>query len=304
MARQPSTFVISLTPFDEDEALDEDALRGHYRRMAAAGIGVYVVGGGSGEAYTLEPGEPRRVLEIAAEELKGKVPVRAMGVEPRAAKQMVAFSKLVKEAGLDAMQVYSLDIGHGASPDPEELETYFVDVLDEVDIPCVISTHYSVGYMIPIDVLERLVARYDQIIGINCTAHDVTYLVRLLDAIDERIEVHVGGPMQALTALALGASGYLSSEANLAPRLAMQIIDRWKAGDFAGTNEAFARFLRLFTMVIGIGGMRGTKACLSMLGLPGGSVRKPRLRVLDDATTAMLRRGIEELGIAESELGS
>ena len=63
--------------------MDEVALRGHLRRMAAAGIGVYLGGGGSGEGYVLSPDETRRLLQIGVEELQGKVPVRAMGVEPR-----------------------------------------------------------------------------------------------------------------------------------------------------------------------------------------------------------------------------
>jgi 4-hydroxy-tetrahydrodipicolinate synthase len=74
MSKKPlSTYAISITPFDAQQALDETALRGHLRRLADAGIGVYVCGGGSGEAFTLSMAEQRRVLEIAIEELRGKV---------------------------------------------------------------------------------------------------------------------------------------------------------------------------------------------------------------------------------------
>ena len=85
MTLKPSTFVISITPFDAAGNLDEGAFRSHLQRLAASGIGVYVGGSGSGEGYTLTGQESRRLLEIAVEELKGKVPVRAMGVEPRLA---------------------------------------------------------------------------------------------------------------------------------------------------------------------------------------------------------------------------
>src|SRR5688572_10353149 len=110
MTRVPSVYVISLTPFDDEERLDERALRAHLQRMKTARIGVYAGGAGSGEAYTLSPDEMRRVLEIAVDELQGSVPVRAMGVEPRTANEMITFGKLCKEVGVDAMQVYSLDI--------------------------------------------------------------------------------------------------------------------------------------------------------------------------------------------------
>src|SRR3954454_20567752 len=94
--RQPSTFVISLTPFGRDESLDEESLRSHLRRMAAAGIGVYLGGSGSGEGDTLSPDEARRVLEIGAEDLGGKVKVRAMGLEPRTAGHMIELARVAK----------------------------------------------------------------------------------------------------------------------------------------------------------------------------------------------------------------
>jgi len=154
--RPPSTFVISLTPFTREGALDEAALRGHLRRLAAAGIGVYVGGSGSGEGYTLSPAEVGRVLEIGAEELRGRVPVRAMGVEPRTAAQMIELGRVASAAGLDGMQVYSLDIGHGNRPRPAELERYFSDVLDAVGLDAVVSSHFAAGYFVPLDVVARL----------------------------------------------------------------------------------------------------------------------------------------------------
>ena len=279
MTGAPSTLVISLTPFDEHDRLDLDAFRIHLRRMRDAGIGVYVGGGGSGEGYTLTAAESAALLRVAAEELNGHVPVRAMGVEPRSAKEMLSLAAVVADAGLDSMQVYSLDTGHGRMPRADELETYFGDILDELPVKAVLSTHQSVGYWLQIDVLRRLVDRYDKIIGINVTNPDIAYLIRVIDAVGDRIEIHVGGAMQGLTALALGANGFLTSEANLAPRLTQSVIDRWIAGDLDGAADAFARVLRLYAAMSGVGGVSGTKAALNQLGLPGGFPRKPRLAV-------------------------
>lgn len=279
MTGAPSTLVISLTPFDEHDRLDVDAYRRHLRRMRDAGIGVYVGGGGSGEGYTLTRDETEAVLHVAAAELNGHVPVRAMGVEPRSAKEMLELAKTVADAGLDSMQVYSLDPGHGRMPRPDELETYFCDILDALPVKAVLSTHQSVGYWLSIDAMVRLVDRYDNIIGINVTNNDVTYLVRVIDAVGDRIEIHVGGAMHGLTALALGANGFLTSEANLAPKLTQSVIDHWTAGDLAGAADAFARVLRLYAAMANVGGVSGTKAALNQLSLPGGYPRKPRLPV-------------------------
>src|SRR5438128_1538928 len=111
-----TTYVISLTPFDASGALDEDALKLHLERLAAAGVGVYVGGGGSGEGHALSLEEISTLSSIAIRVLRGRVPVRAMGREPRKAEDMLAWAQLVEPLGFDALQVYSPDPGHGYRP--------------------------------------------------------------------------------------------------------------------------------------------------------------------------------------------
>jgi 4-hydroxy-tetrahydrodipicolinate synthase len=288
-----NVLVISLTTFAADGAFDEGAFRAHLHRMAAAGIGVYVGGSGSGEGYALTAAETHRVLEIAAEELHGVVPVRAMGVEPRTADEMIALVRTAQSAGVDAAQIYSLDLGHGRKPRADEQERYLRDVLDATDFPCVVSIHQSVGYFLDLDLVGRLLDDYPHLVGINCTHPDLTYLVRVLDLAAGRAEVHVGGPMHALSALALGATGYLVSEANLAPRTCAAVTD-------ASAAAAYATVMRLFAVVQANGGVSGIKAALTALGLPGGPPRRPRLPVPDSWTKAILA-AVDALGIGAIE---
>jgi len=298
--RHTSAFVISITPFDEHGHLDEDALRAHLRRMAAAGIGVYVGGGGSGEGFTLDDREARRVLEIGVEELEGRVAVRSMGVEPRMARQMVDFARMAAAVGVDATQIYSLDQGHGHRPTVEELETYFTDILSQVELPVALSTHQSVGYVIPVEMIADLVARYDGVIGVHCSHADLGYLTAIIDAVGDRVDIHVGGPAQALTALSLGAQGFLTSEANLAPQLCMSVLQRHAAGDATGMMDAFGKLVRLSQVLYGAGGIRATKAVLNDLGLPGGYPRKPQLPISKEALIRV-RSVIDDLELAEIE---
>ncbi len=294
------TFVISLTPFDANGEIDEPAFRAHLARLREAGIGVYVGGSGSGEGYTMTRDETERLLRIAVDELKGKVPVRAMGVEPRTAKQMIEFLALAKDCGVDAAQVYSLDVGHDVAPTPQEAERYLSDVLEAADLPVAISTHFSVGYKQPIDLLARLVDRYPNIVGINCTHPDLHYLSTLIDQVADRVQVMVGGPMQGLTVLALGGHGYLSSEGNIAPKLCVSVIDRFEAKDIDGMMDAFGRLIRLFGAALSGGGTRVTKSALNRLGLAGGTSRLPRL-IIEDERLDKLLAVIEQLDIPRIE---
>src|SRR6187399_1024864 len=118
MDKKRYCIVISITPFDDQGRLDETAFRAHLRRLGEAGVSVYVGGSGSGEGYALSFEERERVFQIAVEELKGKVPVRAMGCEPHLVSEMVEFLRRAEHNKLDACQIFSLDIGHSAKPRP------------------------------------------------------------------------------------------------------------------------------------------------------------------------------------------
>jgi 4-hydroxy-tetrahydrodipicolinate synthase len=293
-ARNAAVFTISITPFDKDGNLDEDGFRAHMRRFAAAGMGTYVGGGGSGEGYSLTDDEARRVVEMAVQELKGKVPVRAMGKEPRTAKEMIAFATMAKDVGADAIQIYSLDVGHGHAPTQEELETYFNEVISAVKHPLVLSTHQSVGYRIPAELIGKLVQANDHIIGVNCSHQDLGYLAAIIDGAAGK-PVLVGGPMQGPVNLALGGNGYLCSEGNLAPKLCVSAIQHYAKGDLAATMDAFGKIVRLSQTLYGAGGIRMTKAVLGSMGLPGGYPRKPRLPVAEEKLAQVLKvvRGLE-----------
>jgi 4-hydroxy-tetrahydrodipicolinate synthase len=294
-----STFAISLTAFTPAGGLDGAGLRSHFARLRDAGIGVYVAGSGSGEGYTLSTDERAEVLRIAAEELRGRVPVRGMGAEPRTAGEMIAFGRAVEEAGLDAMQIYALDVGHRVIPTAHEIERYFDEVLANVTIPAVLSTHFYSGYLVPVDVLSALVTRHPHVIGINCTVADseIAYLVRVIDTFGGDLEIHVGGPGSALVALALGATGYLCSEANLAPRLCASVTDHYNAGEYGASLAAHAMVMRLHA-ANRYGGIRGVKAALALAGLPGGPPRPPRLP-LDAGELAEIRQMLDTLQIEE-----
>ncbi len=229
-----STFVISLTPFTEDGALDEAGLRAHLRRLRASGIGVYLAGSGSGEGYTLTRDERRRVLEIGAEELGGAVPVRAMGVEPRTATEVIQLAEDAVAAGVDATQVYSLDLGHGYRPTADEQRAYLRTVLDHAPGDLVLSTHQSVGYHYEAALLDELLTEYPRVVGVNVTHRDLVYVAEIIETVAGRVDLHVGGPMHAVGATALGATGYLSSEGNLAPRSCVALIESIDRGDRDG----------------------------------------------------------------------
>jgi 4-hydroxy-tetrahydrodipicolinate synthase len=294
-----SAFVCSITPFARDGALDESAARAHFRRMADAGIGIYAGGSWPGEQYALELEEVERLLRAAVEESRGRVAVRAMGVEPRHAREMCEFAALAARCGVDGLHVYSLDVGHATLPTAAELERYFRTVLEATELPCVLSSHFLGGYVLSTGLIERMLADYRHVIGLCVSTHDLAYLCRVLECVGGRAEVHVGGPLHALSALALGAQGFLSVEANIAPRLARAVTDAWDRADLPAAAAAYARLMGVFALrpeTPDGATVRWLKAALELLGLPGGGLREPNLP-LPREERARLAERLERLRI-------
>ncbi len=251
--RTPSAYCICIATLDQQGQLDETAMHEHFARIAEAGVGIYAAGPPA-EGWTLSPDEVLRILSIALEAADGRVPVRYMGVEPRQLREAHAQAELSREAGVDAFQVYSLDVGHGQKPSRTEIEVYFRGVLDASDQRCVLSSHYYEGYVLDPRLMQSLAEDYPHLVGFNVTNPEILYLAALLELLPEHAEVHVGGPMQALEALALGASGYLSTISNIAPALCQSVVQAWADADYEKSHAALRQLLRLKMRIYASGG--------------------------------------------------
>ena len=232
--RSRSVWVPSIHPFNADSSLDEGGFRVHLQRLANAGLNVLVANEGSGESFTFSDAEMVRVMEIAKEELQGKVIVRGMGRMVRKASDMIEFVRLVEEIGLDGVHIYTLEMGHGLTPSVAEQE--------RCSAMCS-STPTSPPYSRCIDTPVQLSGRstrpivddYPQIVGAIMTTNDVLYLWEVLEALGKRMEVHTH-TLNAMTNLSLGGDGFAAPEANLAPRLCASVMQHYTAGRYRGSS--------------------------------------------------------------------
>ena len=296
--RDLSVITISITPFDDKGAVDEPAFRRHLQRLGAAGISVYIGGSGSGEGYSLTREERDRILTIAVEELGGKVPVLADGVEPRTTRETLQFVRDIEPIHVDAVRIMPLDPGHGSKPNPAEIERFHRAVCESTSRPLILTSHQAAGYILPIDLVERLADRYSNIQGINYGGTDTTYLADLVKRLVGRMQVHCAGCTNGLTTLTLGGNGFMGNEGNFAPTLVAAVLAAFKEGNAAALKESFGKLMSLAAIVRKYGGssLRGLKPMLNLFGVPGGTLREPRLP-LDRAEVEKMAKAVAELQI-------
>ncbi len=301
MKQEPAVYCMSVTPFTASGTIDEDALRQHLARMVEAGVGVYLASPGSGEGHSLSRDELRLVYRLGVEICKGKVPTYANPPESRNAEEALAKAQIAIDSGVDVVQLYPVDGGHGMRPTEAEQEAYFRFLLDQIDHPVGLSVNYLAGgYGIPIGLFKRICADYRQIVLINVNQPPTSYLAELMDSVGPRIAFYTGAEMLA-EALTLGAKGCLTGQANVVPYLIRSIGRHFKAGEIEACGRALTQLFR-FNNVVGpfrldltvqqLWSPRWIKAAMKVLGLPGhgeGRMRPPYLSPSNE--------DIEKLGV-------
>jgi 4-hydroxy-tetrahydrodipicolinate synthase len=294
--------VMSITPFDEKGQVDESALRQHLGRLRDAKVSVFVCGSGTGEGYTLTPEEQDHILAVSVEELKGKVPVFADGVEPRQPSDMVAFVRRAERAKVDAVRIFSMDMGHGSKPSMAEMENYYTTSIEATSLPIILTSHHSVGYVLPLDLIEKLIDRFPQITRVNVGTTDLVYLSEIIKRVSDRVEVHCAGASNGPTTLILGGNGFMGTEGNLTPLLAASIISAFQAGDLKRLHESYSKYMGVQAVLGRFGGaVRSLKPLIGAFGLLSGgcSLRPPRVAIspaeLEKAVKAILELNIPEI---------
>lgn len=302
MSDTPTVFAMSMTPFLEDGSLDEDGLRVHLRRLRDAGVGVYLGSPGSGEGHALTEEERRRVYEIGVEELRGKVPVRANPPEPRSAQQVIGWMRLALECGVECVECYALDAGHGMKPRPDEQWAFYEDVLTAIDAPVALSIHRAAASWAPsATLIGQLAKKYDNVRSVHVIHAGSETAVRVKDVVPDDVKVY-GGTATLLQDLALGLDGCQGAEGNVCPNLMTGIVRDFQSGDIETAGHNMTTLLRLYRLSgrWSPSSARWVKMAMKVLGYPGGDVRRPYLMPGPDQLEAM-KAEFDTIGLVEAE---
>jgi 4-hydroxy-tetrahydrodipicolinate synthase len=294
-------FCVSQTPFTDEMEIDEPALRTHLRRMVAARNGIYIGSPGAAEGYVLTRQEYRRIFEIAVEEVAGRVPLHCNPREAHSAAAMLEIALEAVAAGIDVVQLYQLDGGHGMIPTVREQEAYWSALLSAIDHPVAISLYGHSPYSASVPFIVDLCARYGQIVAINVMSGQKTHatFTQLRDALPEGIQLNTsqGNIVQMF---ALGATGSMGTENNIVPNICQSIADGLASGDLATVATATQMLTRLNVLMNQYsetsGSARGIKLTLKALGLGNGVVRPPYLMPPDDHVER-LRTALDGIGL-------
>lgn len=280
------------TPFTAGGALDERALRGFVQWQLDEGIDFVVPCGSTGEAATLTPREHRRVVEITAEVVAGRLPVVA-GAGSNDTARAIELSRAMREAGashlLHVSPMYN-------KPPQRGIVAHFLAIADAVPLPIVV---YNVPGRTASNIEARTMielARHRGIVSVKEASGDLAQVTDVLaDAGQDGVTVLSGDDELTLPILALGGHGVISVAANVCPRRMTELVRRGRAGEIAGARDLHRALLPVMRAMFVESNPVPVKAALARMGRMENRLRSP-LVPLAAAHAAHLDEALRAVG--------
>ncbi len=264
------SIVAIVTPFKNGE-IDEEGFRELIEFQIENGTKAIVPCGTTGESATLSFKEHKRVIEIAVDAVKGRVPIIA-GAGANNTKEAIELTSFAKEAGADAtLQV----VPYYNKPTQEGLYQHFSTIAKEVSFPQIL---YNIPGRTGVNMLPETVARlaeYKEIVAIKEASGNLVQMAQIMNLAGDKITLLSGDDTLTLPVLAVGGKGVISVIANIVPKQSSDMIELWEKGDVNKAKELYLKFLPLCQAMFLETNPIPVKTALSLMGKISGELRLP-----------------------------
>ncbi len=260
-----------VTPFRQDQSLDEFTFRQLVRRQIDQGINFLVPCGTTGESPTLTRREHLRVVEITLEEAKGKVPVLA-GAGGYNTHEVIELARELESMGV--VGILSVTPYYN-KPTQEGLYLHYRAIAAAIRIPIIVySVQGRTGVNVEPATLARLSA-IDNIIGVKEASGNINQIGAVIHQVPEKFLVLSGDDSMTLPLIALGGKGIISVAANEIPAEMTHLARLCLQGDFAAAAKLHHRYLELMDINFVESNPLPVKAAMGMMGLLDPVYRLP-----------------------------
>ncbi|HOP46770.1 MAG TPA: 4-hydroxy-tetrahydrodipicolinate synthase [Desulfobacteraceae bacterium] len=234
------SIVAIVTPFKEG-AFDEESYRDLIEFQIENGTSAIVPCGTTGESATLNFEEHHKVIKVAIDAVKGRVPVIA-GTGGNSTSEAIELTRHAKEAGADA----SLQVTpYYNKPTQEGLFQHYKAIASAVSFPQVL---YNVPGRTGVNMLPETVARLSELPEIQAIKEASGNLVQMAEIINlagDKIDLLSGDDNITLPVLSIGGKGVVSVVANIVPADTAEMVNAWGKGD---VEKASGLYYKLFPL--------------------------------------------------------
>jgi 4-hydroxy-tetrahydrodipicolinate synthase len=285
-----------VTPFRQDQSVDEVRLRELVAWQVASGIGFLVPCGTTGETPTLSRAEWLRVIDITIEVAAGRVPIVAGATSNATAEAVEKAQEVAKRKGVDAILTAS---PYYNKPTQEGQYQHFKAIAEAVDKPLVL---YSVQGRTTVNIepatLGRL-AKIPNIVAVKEASGNMTQIAEVFNHVPESFLVFSGDDAITLPVISLGGVGIISVVSNEIPKEMSDLTNAALKNDWEKARKIHRKYLSLMQGNFIESNPMPVKAVMAMMGKIEEVYRLPMLPVKPE-TRAKLRQIATDTGLLKS----
>jgi len=282
-----------VTPFRQDGAVDEQALRNLVAWQVESGIDFLVPCGTTGETPTLTHDEWLQVIDITVEVVAGRVPIVA-GATSNSTHDAVDKAKEVgARPGVNAILTAS---PYYNKPTQEGQYRHFRAIAEAVDKPVILyNVPGRTGSNLEPGTLIRL-TEVPNIAGVKEASGNMAQVADICNMVPETFSVLSGDDAVTLPILALGGVGLISVASNEIPHEMAEMVRAALNNDWNGARRIHRKYLPLMQANFIESSPLPVKAVLAMMGKIEEVYRLPLLPMRRD-TRSKLQRVATEAGL-------
>ncbi|MEO5579627.1 MAG: 4-hydroxy-tetrahydrodipicolinate synthase [Gemmatimonadaceae bacterium] len=280
-----------VTPFMSNGDVDEQALRNLIDWQIEEGIHFLVPCGSTGEAATLSLEEHRRVVDIAVEQVAGRVPVVA-GAGSNDTRKAISLSRQMKAAGathlLHTSPMYN-------KPPQRGIVAHFLAIADAVDLPLIVyNVPGRTGSNVEASTTIELAA-HENISAVKEASGNLGQIAEIIRNRPADFSVLSGDDALTLAVMAEGGDGVISVTSNVTPRLTARQVENCDENDLAGARDIAKRLSGWTSAAFVESNPVPAKAALAMMGRISNVLRLPLVPMLE-SYEARLRDALHAAG--------
>lgn len=267
-------FTPNLVPFLDDGRINEAELRRMINWLIEKGISGLYPNGSTGEFIRLSFEERKRVIQIVAEETRGRVPILAGAAEANLSLILEA-CRAYADLGCVAVSItgpYYYKVSQ------ESIEHFFRELARRSPIDIVLYNIPQFSNEISLPVVTRLALDCPRIVGIKDSSRDFPRFLNTLQAIKPQrpdFACLIGCEEILFPSLLMGADGGTIATSGVVPEVIMKLYHESLAGHFEEARRIQFKLLDLINaMLYGTNFPEGFRAGMSLRGFNLGTSRQ------------------------------
>ena len=272
MAKIPGIVPPMVTPFTEDQQVDESALELDVNYLIeTAEVHGLAVCGSTGEGHTLTTDETKQISAVAVNAADGRVPV-ITGIITDSTQSAIERGKALADLGVAALQV--TPVHYLFRPDDDSTVRHFDQIARQTNLPVIIYNVVPWSYLSP-PLLARIIREVDGVVGVKQSAEDMKLLADLLLMVGEEAKIMSAVDALMYPSFLLGAHGAVAAILTAVPKTSVELWDAVRAGNHQKALQLHEQLLPIWNAISGANLPANVKFTMELQGRIAGRPRSP-----------------------------